>query len=138
MNKHSGVYFICGQYKRTRGCAQRKKINLDHLFLAIYEHLEQDFNKIWEDWKKALVEENARQKDIREGKGGSQENSKFYRTVLVLDDASKPILIEAIKAASDDPVDFVQRIIAEVSVDKGDDGIIVSRSMPEWKALEGL
>ncbi len=140
MNRHSGAYVICGQYKRSRGCSQGKKVNVDHLFLSIYDHLMQNFDELWEDWKKALVEENARQKSIREGNGGKENEEKrsLYKTVLNFDNFSKSIFFEAIKAASDNPVDFVQRIIAEVSVDKMGEGIIASRPMPEWKALEGL
>ncbi len=135
MNRHDEQYIICGQYKRSRQCSQSKKINLDHLFSAIYEHLEQDFDEIWKDWKLAAAAENARQKDIRAGSKGKR---RFYKTVLDFDDSSKPTLLEAIKDAHNDQVRFVQRIIAELWVDKGDEGITVSHLLPKWKGLERL
>ncbi len=135
MNRHSEQYIICGQYKRSHQCSQSKKINLDHLFSAIYEHLEQDFDEIWQEWKLAVAEENARQKDMREGDKGKR---RFYKTVLDFDDLSKSILLEAIKEAGNDQVKFVQRIIAEAAVDKGDAGIIVSHLLPKWKEFKRL
>ena len=133
MNKHSSQYLICGQWKRSRSCTHSKKINTQKLVDALYDYLHKSFDTIWPIWQSLAADENIRREEKR------QKKTFLQQEILTLDEISRDVLFNSVKAARHDHIGFTHRILNTVTIEKDDSGIfLISETEPDWDELVNL
>ena len=133
MNRHTSQHMICGRWKRSRNCTHSKKINTQKLCEALYDHLNKSFDTVWQMWQSLAADENIRRQQKPKSKTFLQQQ------MLTLDEVSRDVLFDSVKAAHDDHVGFTQRIFKTATVEKDDNGVIlVYETEPDWDELVKL
>ena len=133
MNHHSSIHLICGQWKRNRTCSQSKAINTQKLVEALYDHLNESFDTVWQMWQSLAADENIRRQQK------PQRRTFLQQQMLTLNEASRDVLFDFVKVARHDHVGFTQRILKTAAVEKDDNGVIlVYETEPDWDELAKL
>ena len=139
MNRCDEKYLICSIFKTKRTCDENRKMRIDAIIDAIYNHMTANKDMLMMDWDGMLSRKNyeyhqQREKDFEQGK-----LKELSWTPMVFDEMSKKLFLSKLEKAAKAPADLLSTVLASVEVDYDENGqIYVQEPIPDYDELAKL